>query len=157
MRRYQLFLRRCGVNPHNHHSPLRDVVWTKGGCWWTASTFTQLLVLKRHLPPRRRVLRWQKRLSDEAVRLLESELMNLIDPDVMFSYEAKQLALEYVRRRLGQLQGWTKRRVSLAAVAWFFDHSIPDPGHQGTVAPHPQPGYTTGQRRDPHFLKMWAW
>lgn len=140
-KRYQTFLCIAGTNPRNHHKPVRDILWTKGGCWRIESSLTKLLVLKQHLPERTLVTQYQKTLGHHKVRLLERELMNLIDPDTMMSSEAKHRALDYVRRRIPEMLGWKRKRVGYEMAAWFFQQKIPVP--DGTVVPDRRSGYVT--------------
>ena len=150
---YLLFLKRAGTNPHNHHKPVRDVIWTKGGCWRIESPMTRLLVQKKHLPARPVATAWQQRIVP-VVRVVETELMNLVNPDAMLSYEAKALALDYVRRRLPQLLGSKRPRFSLETACWFFQQPIPGP--LGTLVPYGRTGYVT-LRWHKQAQTYWSW
>jgi hypothetical protein len=101
--------------------------------------------------------KWQRKLGQRRIYQLENELMRLVNVDAVFSYEAKQLAIQYVRRRLAELQGWSKKRASLAAVAWFFNFEIPVGAR--LVAPGPRPGYVTRswRRSAANVNRKWAW
>lgn len=122
---YLHFLRRAGTNVHNGHREKQgDVLWTKGGCWRIESPFTILLVQKKHLPPRPLVRRWQKKLGHAAVTLIEKELMHFIDPDRVLVHEARQLALDYVSRRIPDILAWPKQRAGPKVLAWFFQARI---------------------------------
>jgi len=142
---YRTFLRRSGSNPHNLKGRKRgNLLWTKGGCWRRESPFTTLLVRKLHLPERPLAFRWHKRLGHEGVRLIERELMTLIDPDKMFTSEARLLAIDYVANRMQELCNW-KVRPGPKKIAWFFQWPIPDSrGFMVEVVP---PGYYFRVRR----------
>lgn len=137
---YMRFLRHAGTDPSHHQRPVTGVVWTKGGIWRVESPLTRLLVRKQHLPPRPLVTRWQQQLGHERIRLLERELMHLVDPDLLMSYDAKWLAVAYARRRLTEMLGWRKRKASIAVAVWFFQQQIPF--KDGVVVPGRRPGYT---------------
>jgi hypothetical protein len=153
---YRLFLRRAGTNPHNDHRAKRGhVLWTKGGCWRIESPFTRLLVLNKHLPKRPLVRWWQRKLGHNGVKLLEQEIMNAINPDVMFRGDAIQSAVDYYRWRLPRLLQWSSARASAASAAWFFQTAIPD--REGTVAPDSSGWYTRRSRQKPGVLvKRWS-
>ncbi len=139
---YLLLLRRAGTNPYNSsRKPSGRYVWTKGGNWAYADTFTKLLVLKLHLPERRVWLRWQRKLGPEGARLLEKELMHSVNPDAVLRYQAVQQAISYVTWRLPQLLK-TKRHCSPNHLAWFFQTVVLDTDEGHTVAIHPIKGYT---------------
>ena len=72
------FERRAGATKlwNRSETPKGDVIWTKSGCWHRRSPFTQLVVLKQHLPERPQLQRYQRRLGPLYVRLLERELMH---------------------------------------------------------------------------------
>ena len=131
---YLLFLRRAGTNPHNHRRPSRVVTWTKGGTWDARSNFTQILILRRHLPGRPMVKFWQRKLGDAGVRLIENELMHLYDPDVQAPYEIKLQAVQYVRRRIAEMLN-RRRPMSLEASAWFFQQTIYDAKRDAVLVP----------------------
>jgi len=152
--RYRLFLRRAGTNPHNSRRASARYVWTKGGAWDLRSPMTVLLVLHHPLSPREQTLRWQQRLGDKGVRLIEKELMRLIDPDTMLLHEAKHRAVEYVCHRIGQL---LKRRTAhLSAAAWFFGCKVPGPrGDLQWVGARRRPGYI--EHRSSQTAEQWSW
>ena len=132
---WELFECRAGVsigfNLWNRSEKLKgNVIWTKCGSWDTKSPFTKLLVLKQHLPPRPLLQRYQRRLGNDRVRLLESELMYEIDPDKMTPPEAKQRAVQYVCRRIPEMLRLNRNQMSPAVAAWFFQTEIPVGGHR---------------------------
>jgi hypothetical protein len=132
---WKLFKRRAGVPVgfrlwNRSRKPKGDVIWTKGGCWDRKSSFTRLLVLKEPLPERPAFLRYQRRLGPDRVRLLERELMHMIDPDQVTVSEAKQLAVDYVRSRIAELVGPGRDQMGPAAAAWFFQQEIPVGDHR---------------------------
>lgn len=144
---YTTFLRYLGTNPHNSHRRFRDV-WTKGGNWDGQSNFTRLLVRKQHLEPRVCVTHMQKKLKPR-IRMLERELMRLIDPDTSLPHECRHQAVAYAKRRMAQLCGY--QRVGLDQVAWFFQARIPM--KTGTIVPIKGTGYTYRTRDN----KPWEW
>jgi len=151
---WELFERRAGVcvgfNLWNRSEKLKgNVIWTKGGCWDRKSSFTKLFVLKQHLPARPLVQQYQRRLGNDRVRLLERELMYEIDPDKMTPPEAKQRAVEYVRRRISEMLGY-KRELGPAVAAWFFQTEIPVGGNR-YVGPRVERG-----RRGPRTYVDWT-
>lgn len=151
--RYQTFLRRSGSNPHNHHRRHRgSLLWTKGGCWRRESPFTTLLVRKLHLPERPVAFNWHLRLGREGVRLIERELMRLIDPDKMLVHEAKQLALSYTATRMQELCGW-KVRPGPKKLAWFFQWPIPNKHGYLVEIAHPGYYFRTRRRKRPHLYE----
>lgn len=142
---YLLFLKRSGANPHNLHRRLKgSIYWTKGGSWRVESPFTTLLVRKLHLPTRPYVFRWHFRLGKEGVRLIERELMTLIDPDKLLAHEARQLALDYTANRMQELCLW-KVKPGPKKLAWFFQWPIPD--KNGDMVEPLHPGYYFRKRR----------
>jgi len=151
-RAYALFLRRAGTNPHNDHRPKRgNIIWTKGGCWRRDSNWTRLLVLHEHLPERT-LNRWQRMLGHENVRLIERELMHLIDSDTMLRHEAIDRAVHYVQRRVPEVLGWPKQRaLGPKGLAWFFQTRVRT--KIGTVVPLAQGGYVTRRAR----RLLWTW
>ena len=129
-----LFERRAGVctgfNLWNRSEKLKgNVIWTKGGCWDRKSSFTKLFVLKQHLPTRPLVQRYQRRLGNDRVRLLERELMHEIDPDKLTVPEAKDMAVRFVRRRIAEMLPY-RRELGPAVAAWFFQTVIPVGAHR---------------------------
>jgi len=140
---YRLFLRRAGTNPHNDHRLKRGrFYWTKGGNWHRDNPFSQLLVAKKHLPRRPLVKRWQRRLGHEGVRLIERELMKLINPDETLVHEAKHRAVDYVRRRIKDLvPGYPAALPSVGAAVWFYQWPMYDKGHW--LAPDETGAYIT--------------
>lgn len=132
---WKLFKRRAGVPIgfrlwNRSTKPKGDVIWTKQGCWDRKSSFTKLLVLKEHLPERPLLQRYQRRLGHDRIRLLERELMYEIDPDKMTPPQAKQRAVQYVRRRIAEIVGYRRNEMSPAVAAWFFQTEIPVGGHR---------------------------
>lgn len=115
------------------------MLWSKQGSWDAKSPFTKLLVLKQHLPERPLLQRYQRRLGHDRVRFLERELMYLVNPDKLTPPEAKQRAVEYVRRRIPQMLGLNGTEMSPAVAAWFFQTEIPVGGYR-YVGPRPPRG-----------------
>lgn len=153
-KRYQLFLRRAGTNPHNSHRCSGRYIWTKGGAWDQRSPMTKLLVLHHHLPPRDPMLRWQQRLGVKGVQLIERELMRIIDPDVMLLHEAKYRAVEYVCFRIGQLL--KRKPAHRSAAAWFFGCKVPGPkGDLQWVGSRRRSGYI--EHRHKQITQQWSW
>lgn len=138
---YLTFLRHSGTNPWKHCRPITGHIWTRGGCWRPESSLTKLLVLKQHLPQRKMPRTWQRKMGHEKVRLLERELMNLIDPETLMSSDAKYRALDYTRRRLAEMLGYRRKRVGLNMAAWFFQQKLPYT--RGAVVPDRATGYVT--------------
>jgi hypothetical protein len=125
-KKYEVFSKRVGtISKTNKRKHVGEEVWTKGGTWETRSALTQLLVLKRHLPPREFRTQTQKKLGHQGVRLLEKELMNLIDPDRELIQECKYRAKDYADRRIPEILGWAKiKRAGPSMLAWFFQVRI---------------------------------
>lgn len=69
---------------------------------------------------------WQRRLGNKGVKLIESELFQLYDPDRLPQYEIKQRAIEYVRRRIADMIGY-KKPMGYRASCWFFNAKILTP------------------------------
>lgn len=140
---WKLFRRRSGATIGfrlwNRSKPKGDVLWTRQGCWDTKSPLTKLLVQKQHLPERPLVQRYQRRLGNDRVRLLERELMYEIDPDKMTPPQAKQRAVQYIRRRIAEILGTKRNEMSPAVAAWFFETTIPVGGYR-YVGPHVERG-----------------
>ncbi len=146
---WKLFKRRAGVSIgfklwNRSTKPKGDVIWTKQGCWDRKSSFTKLLVLKEHLPERPLLRRYQRRLGHDYVRLLERELMYLVNPDKLTPPEAKQRAVEYVRRRIPEMLGLNRNEMSPAVAAWFFQTEIPI-GRDRYVGPRPRNGRSSAR------------
>lgn len=127
---YLEFRRRAGttLRGYSRNNRKGDVIWTKGGTWRIESPMTQLLVLKQHLPERPITKRWQHRLGQDGIHMVERELMRLVDPDAILMPDAKHRAVAYVRRRFGELLRY-KRNASYAAACWFFNCPIPYQEH----------------------------
>src|SRR5512135_1332627 len=123
---YLLFLKRAGTNPHNVPRPSTGYRWTKAGVWRTNSNWTRIFILKQHLPGRSMGKHWQRRLGNKGVKLIESELFQLYDPDRLPQYEIKQRAIEYVRRRIADMIGY-KKPMGYRASCWFFNAKILTP------------------------------
>lgn len=155
---YKLFRKRQWTTPHSGKG-VRDKVWTKGGVWRRESRFTQVLVLKQHLPRRTCLKPWHYKVEGPVARLVEKELMGLIKPDQTFPFEARQQAVDYVRRRIPELLG-RKRALGMEGVAWFFQQDIPIPhprdGHPAALVPDPKTGYVHLRRRTT-VPRYWEW
>ena len=141
---WELFRRRAGATNgfrlwNRSTKPKGNVIWTRQGCWDKKSPFTRLLVMKEHLPERPLLQRYQIRLGHDQVRLLERELTFQIDPDKMTPPEAKQAAVQYVRRRIPEMLGYKRSEMSAAVAAWFFGVEIPV-GRCRYVGPRPSRG-----------------
>lgn len=156
---FLLLLRRAGtgrVGERRKHNT--TALWTKGGTWDKRNNFTKLLVLNQHLPERELLLPWQRRLGHDGVKRLEKELMHLVDPDKHFGVEARQLALDYARRRIPEMLNVTYKRASPKSLAWFFQ--VPIPGVQAiTIAISRYPFYRRLRPNRPGDTKqhMWTW
>lgn len=87
-------------------------------------------MLKKSLPERPLLQRYQRRLGHYYVRLLERELMHEIDPDKLTPPQAKQRAVGYVRRRIPGMLGANRNEMSAAVAAWFFQTTVPVGGHR---------------------------
>ena len=147
---WDLFERRAGVSIgfnlwNRSEKPKGHVIWTKQGCWDRKSPFTKILVLGEHLPERLLRQRYQRRLGHDYVRLLERELFYEIDPDKMTPPQAKQRAVQYVRRRIPEMLGANRTEMSPAVAAWFFQIEVPVGGYR-YVGPHVEKG-----RRSPRM------
>lgn len=59
------------------------------------------------------------------VRLIERELMTLIDPDKMLVTDAKLLALDYTANRMQEMCLWVVKP-GAKKLAWFFQWPIPN-------------------------------
>lgn len=155
----ELFKRRAGQDLHDtgYRAPKGRFIWTKGGQWATHMPMTKLLVLKQHLPPRRKWKRWQWRLGDEGVRRLEKELMCLINPDVTFPHEAKWTAVRYVRRRIAEMINASYHEAGQQAAAWFFTQTLPTEDGRGYIRFWPDG--RTNKYSDPtgQTHKVWDW
>ncbi len=64
------------------------------------------------------------------MRLLERECFHMTDPDKVSVPDAKQRAVEHVRRRIPQLLDYKTDLMSKAVAAWFFQTEIPVGGHR---------------------------
>jgi hypothetical protein len=132
---WKLFKCRAGVPIgfrlwNRSETPKGAVIWTKGGCWDKKSPFTKLLVLREPLPERPLLQRYQRRLGHHRVRVLDHEVMYQVDPDKVSVPEAKRRVVEYVRRRIPEMVGYRRDRMSPAVAAWFFQTEIPAGGQR---------------------------
>ncbi|OHD28411.1 MAG: hypothetical protein A2Y38_16680 [Spirochaetes bacterium GWB1_59_5] len=137
------------------NKPVTQHLWTKGGNWFRRYPPTQLYVLKEHpLDLRKYRSRKQTKLGSYGVELLEHELMNLVNPDALLSYECKQLGLTYLRRRWPEMIR-EKGRVSLEEACWFFQSPVPyTPGKALEV--DERTGYVH-ERYDKSIHNEWSW
>ena len=120
-------------------SKVGHVIWTKAGSWDRKSPFTKILVLGEHLPERPLLQLYQRKLGHYHVRLLERECFHMTDPDELSVPDAKQRAVEHVRRRIPEMIGYKREIMSKAVAAWFFQTEIPVGGHR-YVGPRPPRG-----------------
>ena len=102
------------------------------------------------------VKRWQRKLTDRGVWLLENELHHLYDINLQPPHEIKRQAVEYVRRRLSEMVGY-KLPFGYEAACWFFQESLPDT--RGHVLALREGGRVVLERlqgaRD--YNKRWSW
>lgn len=124
-REYLDFLRRAGVDPRNSHRSTSRHIWTKGGSWDLIHPMTTLLVRKKHLPLRPMFRRPHRSLGHKGVRLVEDELMRLIDPDSMLLLDARLRAIAYARSRINEICAYEAKRASAEVACWFFQCPIP--------------------------------
>lgn len=154
-KRYMVFLKRAGSNPHNSHRGARYILWTKGGAWDQRMKMARIIVLKQHCEQREMVLRWQKRLGHKGVTLIEKELMTLINPDAILAHEARHLAVDYVCNRIAELIH-RRRPLHRAAAAWFFSCNVPyKDGDITWVGAQRRKGYIV--RRSFNTSRAWSW
>ena len=157
-----IFQKRAGQGLHNTggRKPKGQFVWTKGGQWHKHMPMTKLLVLNQHLPPRHKHKPWQRRLGDDGVHRLESEVMALINPDIVFPHEAKWTAVQYVRRRIPELvggRGYRSGSASQAAAAWFFNQTLPTEDGYGYIAIRPNGRTHTFVDKTQRCARIWDW
>ena len=53
--------------------------------------------------------------------------MRLVNPDKLYPYEARQLAVSYVTHRIPEILNWTKKKVGTKSLVWFFQWPLPGP------------------------------
>ena len=141
---WELFRRRAGATTgfklwNRSATPKGNVIWAKAGCWDRKSPWTQLLVEGKSLDSRRDYVRpWHFKIRPY-VRLLERECFHMTDPDKVSVPDAKQRAVEHVRRRIPEMLGSKREIMSPAVAAWFFQTSIPV-GADRYVGPRPPRG-----------------
>lgn len=141
---WELFRRRSGATTgfklwNRSETPQGNVIWTKQGCWDRKSPFTKILVLGEHLPKRPLLQLYQRKLGHYYMRLLERECFHMTDPDKVSVPDAKQRAVEHVRRRIPEMIGYRRDSMAPAVAAWFFQTEIPVGGHR-YVGPRPPRG-----------------
>jgi hypothetical protein len=161
---WTLFSHRLGkekLNPNQYarHRGSPKALWTKGGNWWASSGFTQLLVLKNHLPQRVLDLPFKRSLGDVGIQQIERELMAIVDPDFMLAPEARAYACDYVLYRVPQLtKGWPTKHTHLSPkhLPWFFNCRTVPYGTKGYYywAGSPRPNRLVGRSGE---AKQWAW
>lgn len=127
---FDQLVRRAGKDPRDSKSQYKGgakgrFLWTKGGRWYRGwGGFTTILVLHRHVTGRVVTKRWQRRLGARGVRVIEKELMNLVNPDAMRPVDALWMAVDYTRRRLAELLH-RKHKASMEAAVWILQGPVP--------------------------------
>lgn len=106
-------------------SPPPFYYWSKGGCWPWESPFTKIIIHEQHLTRDHSFSHLTLRMEPDALRRLESELANLINPDDHLFPDAIDLAISYTTHRLAEIAGWKKKKPSLITVSWFFQTRVP--------------------------------
>lgn len=140
------FCRRAGSNPRNSHKTTYGHVWTKGGQWPLYDNFTKIILLREHLP-RRPLCNWiHRRLGHAGVRLVETELARLINPDVMLILDTKLHAIAYARRRIAELTHANRPRASDRTACWFFQCIVPSDQPDRVLEPLMQARYIRKRR-----------
>jgi hypothetical protein len=126
--RQKLLLRRLYrphlSQPRNYRHPRRSL-WSKGGMW-KKDGMGKILVLKEHIERDLDTV-WGRKLGLGNIRLIEKELMRIVDPDRLLVPEAYFLACNYVRSRTKELKG---RRMDWKYLIWFFETDIQVEGQQ---------------------------
>lgn len=129
-RKWRKLLRRAGKDPRQSKVKKSRArtgawVWTLGGRWHRSwGGFTTILVKHEHVTGRAYTRRWQHKLGERGVRVLERELMSVVNPERMFPAQARWAAMDYVRRRLPELLH--DRRVGgLWSAAWVMQGLVP--------------------------------
>lgn len=120
--------------------------WFKMGLWESRSPWTILLIDGGTLADRRTVMpyTWCHKLNRK-VRLLERECYHRINPDLVSIPEAKWGTLEYVRKRIPELIGYTRKYATLRQLSWFLTVDIINTKKRTWVPP--------GRRRIHHWCK----
>jgi hypothetical protein len=161
-KRWATFSRRLGkdnVRPDQYDAfSAKSTIWTKGGCWHRSSPFTDLLILHKPLPERQLRLPFMRKLGHDNIRLIEKELMHMIDPDEELAPEARTRAIEYVRRRVpelvGPLQGRREWLLSPRHLPWFFGCKVPYKNALWRKKACQRPGNAKTKGGD---IRQWVW
>ena len=120
--------------------------WFKMGTWETRSPWTILLIDGDTLADRRTTLpyTWCHKLNRKA-RLLERECYHRVNPDLVSVPEAKWGTLEYVRTRIPELIGSTRKYATPQQLSWFLATEIVQASRRKWIPP--------GRRRVHYWLK----
>lgn len=159
-----LLYQRLGPYPHGppqNYGERSPFLWYKAGSWAREKPLTRLLILGKPLKYRDPCYhRWVQQLGGARLRLLERELVHLIDPDVITPPEAAWRAKDYVERRLGELLAGRKK-VSAGMIAWVLGTAVPGPTSRTMVTSVLRRGrefvhVDDGPRRPSSRRRIWA-